>query len=518
MTNGWALPYADWCTARNDARRIVTSPGRIMLWAVYASALGFFTLSRFTRGHAAHAFAPRAAVNADYAVCALIATLVFSLATGREANGIFRSRAEARLLSVRRLHRRWRFAYLAARESLGQAGRFLFSLLYLIVVLAPYALSAVAALTDVAIVLGVITAWAAMGVPRRLLPAWAGRICACAGMPLGLLAIAPAVRDAVIAIHAPARLADPVLAFVPAWHPGSVLLEPNLLWCAGALALAAAAIGLMAVAGRDAYPELYALSLARIERRENLLRRRASRAGSAKPAPLTRITRASRRPRLWSGVLALVWKSGVEFRAIVHPAASAGAIGLSALAGVTLALSARAGGRDFGLVFVTAINLLIVTGYITPAIGGELRRPLFWLSGATLFERLSALVLAYSWRRLAIVEAAAAGFALAGGSPLHALELACGVPTVVILVTAAGVAAFALFPSPSDQRGPAALLRLVVCGLLLLPPAVAGGIIAALGAPRTALIAASLLALVEAGALVGAAAWRLDGRTDRLPM
>ena len=85
------------------------------------------------------------------------------------------------------------------------------------------------------------------------------------------------------------------------------------------------------------------------------------------------------------------------------------------------------------------------------------------------------------------------------------------------LLAATGFAAFALFPSDADWRGPVAALRLLASLALLAPPAVLYALGATLGgAPLVGLGASSLLALIEAGALIGIAAWRLDGRVDRL--
>lgn len=518
MSHVRALCYADWRAALNDARRVIRSPGRLAVWILYAASLGFFLSSRVagSRHTGSNQNAALATATADYFVCVLLVSLVFAFATGRGATGIFRSRVEARFIIGSPIGAPLAIAYLQARETLAQSMRFLFSLVYLLFFFGPRELGPFAMLLDIALVLGVYAAAAAVVVPRRLLGAAAGLACGIAGIPLGLLALAPALRDAVQQVPMPAELADCILAVIPAWHPGRVLLEPNLGWLLAAVALAACAIGILAAAGRDAYPELYALSIARIELRE---RRRIrsiqpeSSARAMRPLALVRLV-----PR---GVLVFVWKSVVEFGRGRRRDAMLGGAALWCLAGFALArLAAAEGDAVFWTLASVAANLLLFGFGVgaTTALAGELRRPLFWLARAAMFERLCALALAQVWRPIVSLELIAAGVAAGGGSAAQLLVCALGLPTLVALLAGVGFAAAALFPSPADARGPIAALRFGVAALLLVPPLIVFAVgAAAFGMPVAALVVAALLALVEAGSLVGIAAWRIDGHIDRLP-
>lgn len=513
MTSLRALAYADRRAALNDARRVLRSPGRIALWAGYALLLALLVGGRLARAGGSRAHGSLEA-GADYFACGLLLTLVFSLAGGLGAIGIFRSRAEARFIIGSPVRAPLAIAYLQARETLRQSARWLFSVVYFAFVFAPRELGLMTALTDAALVIGSVAATAAIVVPRRLLSRRAGVLCAIAGIPLGLLAAAPAVRDIALQVPLPAAVAAPILRSVPAWHPGRILLAPSPGWLLAVAALATLAIAILAAAGRDAYPELYALSIARIERRERRLQRRVHTAAVRSPG------RSSLRLPAPAGVLAFVWKSMVEFRRLVSPAYIAGGAVALGVAGFGLARLMRLDSVVFGTLAGIAVNVIVVVGIgATNALAGELRRPLFWLSAAGMFERLLALGIARIWRTVVAFELIALGFAAGGGSPADTLVLAIAFPVLAGLLAGVGFAALALFPSAADQIGPVAALRFAASALLLLPPLVAYAV-AAIGfnAPRTALLAGVLLALAETCALVGIAAWRLDGHLDRVPM
>jgi hypothetical protein len=516
MSGLGALWYADRCALLNDLRRVLRSPGRITVWIVYALSVaglvfGRLILSRFG--------APARAADiarADYFACALMATLALSLALGFGAIGIFRSRAEARFIIGSRIAAPLAIAYLQARESLARGRRLIFSFVYFILVFGPQRIGLLTVLADVVLIFAVVCAAAAIVVPRRLLARPAGIACMVAGLPLALLALAPALRDAVerSVLPLPPLASARILALLPAWHPGRLLLEAQPLALIAVVCVAAAAILLLASAGRDAYPELYALSMARIDRLERWRQRRSGpRAGAAPRAPAAAVAPAPR------GSWIFVWKSVVEFRRRTPLPYVVGGAALWCVAGFAGArFIAASDGELFGALLALLVNVMLIAGIgAANGIAAEIRRPLFWLSATPLFERFCALALASIWRTVATLELIAAGYAAGGGSVLDTLLLGAGLPVLAALLAATGFAAFALFPSDADWRGPVAALRLLASLALLAPPAVLYALGATLGgAPLVGLGASSLLALIEAGALIGIAAWRLDGRVDRL--
>lgn len=508
-----ALFYADARSLVNDVRRALRSPGRLALWLVYAAAIALFVASRGQSGRFA---AARSAdlVRADYFMSALLATLAFALAGGRGAIGIFRSRAEARFIIGSPVPAPLALAYLQAREALAQGRRLLFALVYFLFAFGPRSIGPLGMVADAVFVAATVCTAAAIVVPRRLLPPAAGIACAVVGTPLVLLALLPSIRDTVAGAPMPVPFASRILAAIPAWHPGSVLLAPHPIWLIAVLAVAGAAVAVLACAGRDAYPELYALSVVRIDQ---LARRRLRRTAAAGPAIAQRS--AVRTLPAPAGVLIFGWKSAIEFGRRRRPAVIGGGAVLAAAGGFVLArLTAADDGTPFVLLVGGFSNVLLVVGVgALNEIGREIRRPLFWLASTPLFERLCALALARIWPTVAAVELAAAGFALGGGTPGKTLILALGLPALVVLVAAVGFAAFALFPSSADSRGPVAVLRLVLSGAALLPPLVVFAAVAAFIDPALGLGTSIVLAAIEAGGLIGIAAWRLDGFVDRLP-
>ncbi len=519
-----ALAYADWRAFVNDVRSVRRSPGRIALWIGYAVLLGLITFGRVLAG--SHRGPPAGnddVVRADYFVAALGVMLALSVATGQGAVGIFRSRVEGRFVIGSPVAAPPAIAYLAARAALAQAIRFIISVVYFVVYFGLRHIGPLTAFADVLLVCAVVAAAAAIVVPRRLASGMTAAACVVVGVLLGLVAVAPALRDAVIAMPEPMLpliRAATVVKTLPAWHPGYILLVWNPLWLCAVLALAAVAIGVLAAAGRDAYPELYALSIARIERAERWRDRRGARlsatsvgaaaARAASPTPF--VVPAPR------GVLVFVWKSIVEVGRRVRPAYLAGVAVLLCAVGFGCARFAADEPSLFATLISIMINSLLILGIgEVGTIASEVRRPLFWLARAALFERLCALALALIWRTIVTLELIAAGFAVGGGRLDEILMLAVGLPALVALLAGVGFAMFALFPSAADRRGPGTVLRFLVSVVLLVPPIVLYTVmLTVLDAPSAALAAAVLLALFEAGGLIGVAAWRLDGHVDRL--
>lgn len=513
MSGLGALGYADARALVNDLRRALRSPGRLAIWLVYAAAIVLFFASR---GRSGQFGAARSAdlVRADYFMSALLATLAYALAGGRGAIGIFRSRAEARFIIGSPLPAPLAIAYLQAREALAAGRRLFFALVYFLVAFGPRSIGPLGMVADAVFVAATVCAAAAIVLPRRLLPRAAGIACTVVGTPLVLLAVLPSIRNIVAVAPVPVPFASRILAAIPAWHPGSALLAPRPVWLLAVLAVAAAAVAVLASAGRDAYPELYALSVARIDQ---LARRRLRRTAGTSAVTLGR--EVGRRLPPPPGVLIFCWKSAVEFGRHHRPAAVAGGAVLAVIGGFVLArLTAASDSTPFVVLVGGFTNVLLVVGVgAVNEIGREIRRPLFWLASAPLFERLCALAFARIWPTVAAVELVAAGFALGGGAPGESLVLALGLAALVALVAAVGFAAFALFPSRIDSRGPVAALRLVLSAAALLPPLVLFAAVAMVINPTLGLIMGVVLAVIEAGGLIGIAAWRLDGFVDRLP-
>ncbi len=504
-----ALTFADWCALRTNVRRILRSPGRTALWFLYALSVVILSVSRAFVGRSADS--TRLAAGADYVVCSVLVTFIYSLISGRPAIALFRTRVEARFIIGSPVRAPVAIAYLQVREALSAALRYSFVFVYVVFILAPRSLGLSAACADLALGIVLFIAGATLAVLRRLLGMCAGLVGAIAGIPVALAAAAPMVRDLVVQLPAfvPAAPARWIVTVIPPWHPGSILLSPDPRAFAGVAASAIGGVVALAVAGRDAYPEFYAFAVARLELREFARR------------PAARGTGAMRRPAIAipaPGALAFVWKSAVEFRRAVRPAyAAAGAFGLVIL-GVAAARQFRSHDDIFFAALGLAANLLVLSGsQVALRLAIELRRPLFWLAPDTLFARLCGFAFSQIWQRALASMLLGAGFALGGGSLDRIMLFELGLPALIMLITATGFAAFALFPNVADQRGPIVALRSFTALLLLVPPVSVYLVSGVFRALQTGLIGATLLALFESGCLIGFTARRLDGRIDRVP-
>jgi hypothetical protein len=283
-----------------------------------------------------------------------------------------------------------------------------------------------------------------------------------------------------------------------------------------AVLLAATAVLFVYVArlAHDAYPELYDLSMKRIARVQRLrggvvaaMTSRSSRAASS------RTSVASAAGTAPSGVAIFVWRAWTEYRRTNSARSTAIETGVFLIIGYGLARLARTTDPELLIaVIFPVINIALVLAIVrASSLTTDLRRPLFWLSGATLFERLSALAVAQSWRMIGWCVLAGIGLA-AGRAPAPAVLAALVTAPVTVLWTASiGYTSYALLPYDIDQTGPLRLVRLLLGYVFFMPPA-AVGIIVAVAAHGTlpALASASAAVLLEAAVLLGFASWRLD--------
>jgi hypothetical protein len=432
-----------------------------------------------------------------------------ALAFGAGRVGFFRTLAEARFVIGSSVRAPIALAYLQARHSVSTALRFLSSMFYLAFVAAPRHLAPLTIVTDVLIVGALFSATSAIAMTRKLAPDPWPVVCRFFGLLLLAFALVPIVRDLSYQLPIPAPLAARIRDFSPAIHPGLVLLVPNVVWLAVPFAVFAIAVLVLALGGRDRYPELYALSLSRIDGTTLLAERRKQRdaAKSKRPTTALRIPAPPGSPIiLWKSIVA--FRRGVTLRYFAFGAA--GWIGI----GFAVAHVAAAWGHAlvgaFSSLAVSAMFALTMLS--AKSVARELQRPLFWLCDVSLFERLGMLVLAQNWRKLLTLEALTVGIALGGGSPLIVFVSGVMLPLFVVLVGTIGLAGYALVPS----AGSAVFARFMISIALVVPVALAGAVVGVTLGPTLAAAIVALFFISESIALVGLATWRIDGRVDRL--
>ena len=514
-----ALVYADARTFVNQMRDIRRHPVRALMWAAWILALaGLFVFrlirtSRHTHSYFNTGIRAEDVVQADFAVGIAIALFGSVLVSGNMMAGLFAHIAEARFIIGSPASPLIATLYIQLRELARRGARTLITTGYFLLVYLPRDIGPAAFARDLAFVMMAYATIAAIPLPRRLLHGAGAAGAMVVGSIVMLLAAVPIARDALTSF--PTHLSAQVVPYLPEWHPGMVLFEPptlrSLVVLAAMAAITATAVIALARAARDAYPELYALSLERFMRVE---RRRQRRLGgsfgrSRTALPVRGATGTSRVP---GGALVSVWRAWTEYRRKNSPRSTALETSVLLIAGYLLG---RIEGRNIDFLasvgFTLGQVLFVFAIIATSRLGAELRRPMFWLSGTTLFERLGALALAESWRPIAWSVLAGIGLAAGGAPALIVTGAVFAGPACVLLSTAVGFMLFSLLPNDVDQRGPLMIVRWIL-SYVFVAPAIAGGVLAgiALNSGFAGLLAAATAALLEAAVLVGLASWKLD--------
>ncbi|MEA2666739.1 MAG: hypothetical protein QOI11_3683 [Candidatus Eremiobacteraeota bacterium] len=515
-----ALSYADRRAFVNALRGLRRRPWRALIWVFWIAIVALFAWLR-TAGPRPRHETPELWQIAlqDLWVCGFVAAfgLVLALGGGRLA-GFFTSRAEALLLVRAPLAPPLVAAYLQARAIATTLARTFARFAYVVLVAIPTHVTPLGLVREHALPAAATVAITSAILPRALARGAARAACAAGGLALVLAALLPLLRDALLSLPAVPALPS-IAARLPNWHPGLVfdaVARGDLAPVGGVLLVALLCGAVFARAARDAYPELYAFSLAHLELRARTAARR-TRGGDAPQAKRTRAVSGS---SVLRGAAAFVWLDALTWSRRISPALS-GLIAAVALAvGVGLGLFARGTDAEAAtLTILTVLPNLLITLASTAGLrlAADLRRPLFWLGEVTLAERLAAWAYAPLWRDALFFGLAALGFGVLSGDAARALTLLVVALALVVLTRAAGVAVFALLPNALDQRGPAVFIRLALAYALVVPAA--GGAVLAGFLARSLLAGAGaglVLAVAEGSALIGFAAWRLAGRVDRL--
>jgi hypothetical protein len=512
-----ALLYADVRSFVNQLREIRRSPARAIMWTMFAGIVGGFIVLRIVRATRRRGLPINVfpiVDSTDAIVCGGIIIFGIALAFGSRFAGLFAHPAEARFIIDSPATPFVATLYVQTREVVRSSGRQGLGLLYAALFYLPERLGVGELVRDLVLLVVAFMAIGAAPLARQLLAKAAVPFAVTAGW-IGITVAALAiVRDAAVAFRPRGPLGASVL-LLPAYHPGAILLAAPSGQIAAIAALVTCTAGLfifVARAAHDAYPELYELSMRRFNRVEHL-RRRFFTSGLAMASAKTTERSVSMAGAAPAGAMIYVWRAWTEYRR-THDARSA-ALETGLLLGGGYALAQLTSLAHPQLVLSVASPLVTLLFFLALAksavLGGELRRPIFWLSETTLFERLCALAVAQSWRVIGWFVLIAIGLA-AGRAPLLPViaTLTTG-PAAVLLAITTGYASYALFPSEVDQRGPLLFVRLVI-GYTLLSPAILAGVIFGFLARRAAFgfAAGTATALLEAAVLVAFAAWRLD--------
>jgi hypothetical protein len=519
------LSYGDRRALVNALRALLHKPWRAVMWALYALAIITFAVLKtgpWAR-RSGGAPMPFALELSDLWVCGLTIAFGAVLATGTARwLGVFSSRAEALVLMRADAAPVTVAAYLQLRTVAAALAQGIVRFAYLIVFGLPSGTTLAALAAQLVFFAAAGAAIASVALPRALARAGTRVAMIAAGWAIALAAALPLIADALRIAQLPHTAA--LLHRIPAVHPGSVLGAlgaGDLRGVAFPIAIAACATAAFAFAARDAYPELYTISLANLDWRERVRTRRGRRDADA-AAPSVKTARSTTRTWL-RGAFAFVWVDALMFGRRVSPPIAALVAAAALATGAALAALAHSdnGEKVFGIMFGAVPALYItVASTIGVRIAPVLRLPLFWLGDVPLAARLAAWTFGGFWRDALLVALAVAGYVAVAHDvrvPLVVFVAALG---LLALTRTAGLAVFAMLPNALDQRGPGVVLRVWICFALLVPAIVAGTVAAfvsgfMLGAATTA---ATVTAFAESALLLAFAAWRLAGRVDNLAL
>lgn len=527
MTALGALWYGDRHRFINTVQTLRRRPGRLVMWGLYAAATVAFAVFKTGPWSRRSSGVPPffAVVFADFWVCVLAIAFGIVLATGTaRALGVFSSRAEALLLTRAHAAPVVVAGYLQVRAIAAVLVQGLVRFAYVIVVALPPGTTPLKLLALLAFFGAGGAAVASVALPTALARGTTRVALLVAGSAVAVLSALPLVIDGLRIVRFPGSAA--LLRRVPEFHPGvvlSALAAGDFRLLALPLAIAACATAAFMLAARDAYPELYTISLANIEWHERVCSRRDARgARGAADAPRRKTAPSTTHSRL-RGALAFVWIDAIMFGRRVAPPVAALVAALALAGGAVLGAFVRADNADvvFSILFSSAPILYIAIASTTGIrLAPALRLPLFWLGDVPLAARLAAWTFGPFWRDALVVALAVAGFITVSRIAAVPLAVFVAILGLLMLTRTIGLAVFALLPHALDQRGPAVMIRVFLSFALLMPTVVAGAFAAFLsGSPvLAATIAATATALVESALLVMFAAWRLAGRVDSLAL
>jgi hypothetical protein len=461
----------------------------------------------------------------------LIVYGIFTIGSARQPLPAFRSAADARFLVGSALPPRLVVLWLIVRVILSLSWRIPLTLYFFIVIL-PSSLG-VSGSTGGRILLAMLllTTTVALNLPifisrqRRIGPnpvlfGWLFVLAGLVSLVVVFVALSPGPPGLVLTLHS-------VAASLP---PGSWLVgafEGNGLGLIGLAALATGSLLLTWLVAGDVYPELWSTSarvivLRRAVRRRGPFitrgeqRRVLTEAGIGEPMRRRRQTSASSGRGRWvpSGAWTILWKEWLATRRV------AGGMRLPAIALlVAVVLGAAIGamtrsGPDFAgfLLGPLGYAVVMISLFTAYRMGGDLRKPIWWLSASTLRARLAVLLVARSLRLAIPIAAGLLTASVVSGSGAFVLVGTAIAVAAIWAINAMSLATYALIPGSSDMRGPGGCLRIIALFIMMIPIAIAaavGGIATESGVGS--LVAAVLTALAEGWLLVLFAASQLDG-------
>lgn len=524
-----ALVYLEARMAVNKFRRVVRQPGRLALWVIFLLWFGIFLFARIARvsGGQIPVLLPESArFLLAFVPAVYIAIIGMQIRSGsRRPPATFAYPADARFLFGSRLSHVLVVFWLVLREAAFQGGRLFVALFFFSWNLATSTsglfLSTVALLSAYIIAFGLrLPVFLIQRRVPRLPFAWLGAALVTFGALVLLYPIALGFASSNV------RLSF-VAAHTMVFPPGVWIVEAisgNLLSLLVLAGLACAVVVAGSIAASDAYPEiweassrLYALRALASSGR-GLWNREAWRelrdADPQRPQVAVEQVPSFHGERAPLGALTVLWKEWIAMRR------SPGGLRWPTLWVVgACAVGYLAGIATENLSFVVLLgplvaiaNIIIIIGsQSTISLGGELRRPIWWLGHSQLRNRVLAWIFGTTLR---MGPPLVAGAVVAGVAMHSWIVAVAAAPIIVVglfLIQSIGVASYVVLPGRNDLRGPGFMLRILSTYVLLMPPSIGWGLVQLLSqSAALGLMAGLTIAYAEAWALVVFAAARLE--------
>lgn len=500
-----ALAYLDFSRLRNTVRAVFKQPSRLLIWLFFAGYIALLGWQRISLHHNRAIFPdlrdPYATVAAGIVIAVIGLTLGSTAATGRISG--FQDPADAFYFARSAVSERIVFLWLVLRSIFVNAWQLIFALVFVIIYYA-HGSFAGAALGLIGVALFLQVSAVPVWIAARKAP-WISRVwyvLAAAGVLVAGGALLPAgwpgaavVSERLVALG----LGTIVLAI---WHGQPLAL-------AGTYACIGAAIACGALMARDIYPELYASSRYVAERRARV--RRSPFGWVSNVATRQVATRSG--DTFLRGPWVEIWKQLAFLRRGNGRTIAAATVGAGCAIGLIAGFAER---RDSGLgIAIASPVLLLVFIYLTMSgvsLAKDLSKPLWWIGDGALWTKLLAWTIGSSIPAMLFL----ATFAIAGGAlgaPSAIPILLAAALLLPLIVRCIAVLVYAVFPSQTDQRGPAAAVRMLAMYLSFLP-AVAAAVLAGIFLRSAALgfVAAFVVFAAEGACALALAAWRIGGR------
>lgn len=511
-----ALGYLEYRQTVNRIRETLRAPARAAMYLIVA---GYFVLVALLRAHGHRALAVTAipepyASALFFAYITLLGIMSYGAASG--IVGAFSSASDARFLTGSLITQRLVVMWLQLRRSGTAIARMVFTLLLYTLM---FSGSGTLAGIGLATVGGTLIA-TATAIPMLKLRSVIGT--RSAQSLAGVLTAMGILPMAVLFASIPSKSAGQVSAV---WleHAGAgwafnALFDGHPLALLALYAFGALMIAVSYMTGTGLYPDLYASSLRVLEFRERHMRG-AGATFAIEHKYEHRHARAHPILDVLRGPWTIVWKEWIAFvrsasmrRMFVFGLLVCAAVG--GLFGHIVAGSKNGLEESIALASMAG-NMILIFIAMGSAVGlsADIAKPLWWMGSDPLWTRLLAWNIGTSWRLGACLGTGVGVWSAMLHRPVLAAAALPAAFAVALHLRAVGLVLYSLFPSSFDQRGPLAIVRVMLTYIFAAPPAIIAIIVLVRDPqdPAGAIAAGVAASLLETVLLIAFASRRISG-------